>query len=82
MHQQLTEKRIGSQPIPIYISDILLTRCRAHVGLLLLSGAFQAACKDFILALEACHADTWSKFTGGCNNTKIALNRCLHEQVR
>ncbi|KAI0693714.1 hypothetical protein BC835DRAFT_1275531, partial [Cytidiella melzeri] len=38
------------------------------------------ACKDFIDALEACHADSWLKFTGGCNNTKIELNRCLHAQ--
>lgn len=82
MHQQLTGKRVGAHPIPIYMSDIPLTRRRAHVGLPILSGVLRTACRDFILALEACHADTWAKFTGGCNNTKIQLNKCLHEQVR
>ncbi|KAI0340633.1 hypothetical protein BDW22DRAFT_1334238 [Trametopsis cervina] len=39
-----------------------------------------AACKEFIEALEVCHADSWAKFTGGCNSTKIQLNKCLHAQ--
>ena len=39
-------------------------------------------CKDFIEALEACHQNTWSRYTGGCNATKLELNKCLHAQVR
>ncbi|KAI0049990.1 hypothetical protein FA95DRAFT_1488023, partial [Auriscalpium vulgare] len=38
------------------------------------------ACKDFFDALEACHANTWLKWTGGCNQTKFNLNRCLHAE--
>ncbi|GJE97082.1 COX assembly mitochondrial protein [Phanerochaete sordida] len=37
-------------------------------------------CKDLIKALEACHLDTWSRWTGGCNTMKIELNKCLHAQ--
>ena len=38
-------------------------------------------CKEFIDALEACHADTWQKWTGGCNQAKVDLNNCLKQDV-
>ncbi|KAI0262898.1 hypothetical protein BC834DRAFT_971712 [Gloeopeniophorella convolvens] len=38
------------------------------------------ACKDFFEALERCHADIWSKWTGGCNEIKRELNKCLHSE--
>ena len=39
-------------------------------------------CKEFFQALEACHADNWRKWTGGCNNNKNELNMCLRKVVR
>jgi len=39
-------------------------------------------CKEFFQALEACHADNWRKWTGGCNNDKTELNMCLRKVVR
>ncbi|KAK7693211.1 hypothetical protein QCA50_002777 [Cerrena zonata] len=36
-------------------------------------------CKEFIEALEACHAETWAKWTGGCNQAKVDLNNCLKQ---
>ncbi|OBZ75849.1 COX assembly mitochondrial protein 1 [Grifola frondosa] len=37
-------------------------------------------CMEFIQALEACHADPWSKWTGGCNGVKTDLNMCLRKE--
>ena len=34
-------------------------------------------CQDVITALRQCHANTWSKYTGGCNSIKVALDECL-----
>ena len=34
-------------------------------------------CQDVIAAIKACHANTWKKFTGGCNSIKVALDECL-----
>mmetsp|Transcript_7587 Transcript_7587/g.9924 ORF Transcript_7587/g.9924 Transcript_7587/m.9924 type:complete len:105 (+) Transcript_7587:100-414(+) len=34
-------------------------------------------CQDVINALKACHAHTWKKFTGGCNNAKTELDHCF-----
>ena len=39
-------------------------------------------CKEFFQALEACHADNWRKWTGGCNSDKNELNMCLRKVVR
>jgi len=39
-------------------------------------------CKEFFQALQACHADNWRKWTGGCNNDKNELNMCLRKVVR
>ncbi|KAL4251672.1 COX assembly mitochondrial protein [Abortiporus biennis] len=44
-----------------------------------LSSEKRIACKEFIEALEACHASTWAKWTGGCNQAKLDLNSCLHQ---
>ncbi|KAF7965410.1 hypothetical protein HWV62_1561 [Athelia sp. TMB] len=38
-------------------------------------------CKDFIQALEACHAKGWTRFTGACNEAKTELNQCLHAET-
>jgi len=38
-------------------------------------------CKGFFQTLEACHANAWLKWTGGCNEPKHELNMCLR-QVR
>ena len=38
-------------------------------------------CKELFQALEACHADRWRKWTGGCNNDKHELNMCLRKVV-
>jgi COX assembly protein 2 len=37
-------------------------------------------CQDFIKALEACHSDGWSRYTGACNRLKDELNSCLHSE--
>jgi hypothetical protein len=42
----------------------------------------KVVCKEFFQALEACHADKWRKWTGGCNNDKHELNMCLRKVVR
>jgi COX assembly protein 2 len=34
-------------------------------------------CQDVINALKACHKDIWKKFTGGCNDSKRALDICF-----
>lgn len=34
-------------------------------------------CQEVIQALQACHADTWKKYTGGCNEIKVSLDQCL-----
>lgn len=39
-------------------------------------------CKELFQALEACHADKWRKWTGGCNSDKHELNMCLRKVVR
>ncbi|CAL1704102.1 unnamed protein product [Somion occarium] len=44
-----------------------------------LSGDKRIVCKEFIQALEACHADSWAKWTGGCNQAKRDLNNCLRQ---
>ncbi|EIM90469.1 uncharacterized protein STEHIDRAFT_51163, partial [Stereum hirsutum FP-91666 SS1] len=36
------------------------------------------ACLQLFEALEECHANAWLKWTGGCNQAKLDLNKCLH----
>ncbi|KAF8497063.1 hypothetical protein F5888DRAFT_1923743 [Russula emetica] len=38
------------------------------------------ACREFFDALELCHANVWAKWTGGCNEAKRKLNKCLHKE--
>ncbi|KAG5732817.1 hypothetical protein E4T56_gene2854 [Termitomyces sp. T112] len=37
-------------------------------------------CKEFIQALEECHASGWARLTGGCNQLKHDLNSCLRAE--
>ena len=46
-----------------------------------LTNAFHAVCLEFIQALDACHADGWLRWTGGCNQAKQDLNMCLRKEV-
>ncbi|KAH7889785.1 hypothetical protein F5I97DRAFT_1847286 [Phlebopus sp. FC_14] len=39
------------------------------------------ACREFMQALDACHANNWKRLTGGCNQEKLALNKCLRKEV-
>lgn len=66
MHPQLSDKKIGSS-LPLRHSKAHSDDC--------------VVCKDFIQALEACHATGWKRFTGACNDTKNELNKCLHGEV-
>ncbi|KAI0253966.1 hypothetical protein BJV78DRAFT_1190664 [Lactifluus subvellereus] len=40
----------------------------------------RTACREFFDALELCHANVWAKWTGGCNQAKRELNKCLHHE--
>ncbi|KAG1754230.1 hypothetical protein EDB19DRAFT_639427 [Suillus lakei] len=37
-------------------------------------------CREFIQALDACHVDIWARLTGGCNQEKDSLNKCLRKE--
>ncbi|KAL4064300.1 hypothetical protein J3A83DRAFT_3678344 [Scleroderma citrinum] len=37
-------------------------------------------CREFIQALDACHANNWARLTGGCNQEKNKLNQCLRKE--
>jgi hypothetical protein len=36
-------------------------------------------CASQILALQACHRE-WKKWWGGCNDTRMELDKCLREE--
>jgi len=38
------------------------------------------ACKELIEALEQCHSNFLSKYTGACNQQKLDLNMCLRTE--
>ncbi|PVF99792.1 UPF0287-domain-containing protein [Serendipita vermifera] len=40
----------------------------------------EIACREFVEALHACHADWVKKLTGGCNDIKRELNNCLRKE--
>ncbi|KAG2020720.1 hypothetical protein CC2G_006028 [Coprinopsis cinerea AmutBmut pab1-1] len=40
----------------------------------------KVVCRDFIEALERCHASGWNRLTGACNSKKDELNRCLRTE--
>ncbi|KAG2077779.1 UPF0287-domain-containing protein [Suillus decipiens] len=37
-------------------------------------------CREFIQALDACHVNNWARLTGGCNEEKDSLNKCLRKE--
>ncbi|TEB36289.1 hypothetical protein FA13DRAFT_1787754 [Coprinellus micaceus] len=37
-------------------------------------------CREFIEALERCHASGWNRLTGACNTDKDVLNQCLRAE--
>ncbi|KAF9232144.1 hypothetical protein BU15DRAFT_90732 [Melanogaster broomeanus] len=39
-------------------------------------------CREFIQALDACHTSNWKRLTGGCNEEKMALNKCLRKEAK
>lgn len=67
MHPQLSDKRIGT----------------AHGSGATLSFLtyILPVCREFIQALDACHANSWARLTGGCNQEKDSLNMCLRKEV-
>ena len=34
-------------------------------------------CEDIIQALKDCHANGWKKYTGGCNDIKVEMDKCF-----
>ncbi|EIW85264.1 UPF0287-domain-containing protein [Coniophora puteana RWD-64-598 SS2] len=66
MHPQLSDKRLGVYSQLCVIDYPLLN--------------FAQACREFIQALDACHASNWARLTGGCNKEKLRLNECLHKE--
>jgi hypothetical protein len=38
-------------------------------------------CVDVIKALEECHKSSWARLSGGCNEQRRAVDRCLGEEV-
>ncbi|CAH7672765.1 hypothetical protein BY996DRAFT_6432329 [Phakopsora pachyrhizi] len=46
-----------------------------------LTGNKVVACGKFIEALEACHnSGLWNYYTGGCNDVRRQLDKCLHDE--
>ncbi|CEH14020.1 Uncharacterized conserved protein [Ceraceosorus bombacis] len=46
-----------------------------------LSASKQEQCGELIRALNDCHAKGfWHKITGGCNDVKLELNKCLRKE--
>jgi COX assembly mitochondrial protein 2 len=39
-------------------------------------------CGKEISELKACHADNWKKFTGQCNDIKVALDNCFRAEKK
>lgn len=46
-----------------------------------LTGTKLEACGDIIEALHQCHqSGLWTYYTGGCNDIRRELDRCLHAE--
>ncbi|KAI0670607.1 UPF0287-domain-containing protein [Trametes maxima] len=75
MHPQLTEKKLGSHPSP----PVSLRVHTRHVSVDT-DTFIPIVCLDFIQALDACHANGWSRWTGACNQAKHDLNMCLRKE--
>jgi COX assembly mitochondrial protein 2 len=39
-------------------------------------------CEAVVQQLKDCHKDTWQKFTGGCNDIKVALDQCFKREKK
>jgi COX assembly protein 2 len=39
-------------------------------------------CVDVIQTLKVCHLDYFKKFTGGCNDFKVAMDKCLKKEKK
>jgi COX assembly mitochondrial protein 2 len=39
-------------------------------------------CVNEVTSLKECHADTWKKFTGQCNDIKVALDICFRAEKK
>jgi COX assembly protein 2 len=39
-------------------------------------------CEEIIQTLKACHLDYFKKFTGGCNDFKVNLDKCLKKEKK
>jgi COX assembly mitochondrial protein 2 len=39
-------------------------------------------CEAVIRELKDCHKDTFKKFTGGCNDIKVALDQCFKREKK
>ncbi|KZT65458.1 hypothetical protein DAEQUDRAFT_676864 [Daedalea quercina L-15889] len=75
MHPQLEtdNKRLGASQRPL--------SCCSHSRVLVsYLGSHRPVCREFIEALDACHANSWAKWTGGCNQAKHDLNMCLRKE--
>ncbi|KAI0646836.1 UPF0287-domain-containing protein [Trametes meyenii] len=75
MHPQLTEKKLGSHPPPSVSLQIHTRYVSVDTDT-----SIPIVCLDFIQALDACHVDGWSRWTGACNQAKHDLNMCLRKE--
>ena len=39
-------------------------------------------CGDEIQALKDCHNNSWKKFTGGCTDIKVIMDKCLKAEKK
>jgi COX assembly protein 2 len=39
-------------------------------------------CEEIIQTLKACHLDYFKKFTGGCNDFKVTMDKCLKKEKK
>lgn len=68
---------------------VLATRLKEHRSIPYTISSFlppsnpvlTAACSELIKALEECHAKSYLKFFGACNDQKHELNMCLRKEV-
>lgn len=61
-------------PGPDLISPFVLPSMHAQLS------DKKIVCKEFIEALERCHATGWKRLTGACNSNKDVLNKCLRAE--
>ena len=74
MHPQSSDKKIGKVSAPLPCGPLISSQHETYKK-------NTVACREFFDALELCHANVWAKWTGGCNQAKRELNKCLHKEV-